>query len=210
MQPLKSKAGKEAKKKRSQLIIGLFIVFLMVFSVVGYAFLSGTKPEQQGQETYNSYVFIDTPEGWKTQISIESKSYTITTAFLPQELENITIQGTPLLNAFKGKTVYIIANNLSERQAAISLYSNLNKIVFRMQLACSEEESETEFCLENELPIKSCDDATLEITIVEIKETENEPIVNYKNNCLIIEGKGTDLVRATEKSVFIIFGIMEK
>ena len=140
---------------------------------------------------------------------IEGKAHRITTAFLPQELENISSQGTLLLSAFKFKTIYIIANNVSERQAASNLYTNLNKIALRMQLACSEKEAESEFCLENELPIKSCNDASETVTIIQIEETETEPNITYKNNCLVIEGKGSELVRAAEKSIFMAFGIME-
>ncbi len=209
MRPLETKKGKEGKKKKNQMIIGLFIAFLMIFSVVGYALLSGYQGQEQGQETYNDHIFTKTQEGWKTQVSIENQAFIITTAYLPQELENISMQGTPLLDSFRFKTLYIIANDASERQAASSFYTNLNKIALRIQLACSEEESETEFCLENELPIKSCNDATFETTIIEIKESETEEAsITYKNNCIIIEGKGNELVKAAEKTIFVVFGII--
>ena len=206
MKPLKTKTRKEAKRKRNQTIIGLFIAFLMVFSIMGYALLSGTRQEQS-QEIYNGHEFKQTAEGWQTQISIENQAFTLTTAYLPKEVENISMKGTPLLSAFKFKTIYIIANSISERQAASSFYINLEKIALRMQLACSEQESESDFCVENNLPIKSCDDASNTVTIIEIKET-NQTSITYKNNCIIIEGKGSELVKASEKSLFVVFGII--
>ena len=211
---IKTKAQSEARKKRNQLIIGIFISLLMVSSIVGYALLSGYGEENQNQkkQEYNNYVFTKTEEGWQTKVNVAGNEIFLTSFFLPSELENITTEGRPFLSDFQGKTIYIIANNLSERRAASIFASALGKFVLRIQLACSEEEANESFCSENNLPVKSCEDASFTTLVIEIKEgkeeTEVKTNVNYKNSCLIIEGNSHDLIRASEKAIFMIFGII--
>ncbi len=170
--------------------------------------ITGEEPE--GQAKYKDYVFQRTLDGWQTKATIGNKQMHLMTIHLPQEVENISSQGSLLLSGFADKTVYIVANNLSERQAASSLAINLEQIVFRMQLACSPEEEKTDYCVESNLPIKSCDDATFDtaIILIEEQETLQTSDINYKNSCLVIKGKGSELIKAAEKAVFMIYGII--
>ncbi|MCL6500474.1 MAG: hypothetical protein K6T16_00360 [Candidatus Pacearchaeota archaeon] len=212
MKPLETSKAREEKQKRKNVIIGVFISLLMLFSVVGYALLSGYNgEEQEGGVKYKDYVFQKTLDGWTTKVTINNNQITLTTLYLPKEVENITSQGSLLLSSFMDRTVYIVANNLSERQAAASLAINLDRVVFRMQGACPSEEQETDYCVDNNLPAKNCDDATQDTTIIilEEKETLQESSINYKNNCLVITGNGSDIIKAAEKSVFMIYGIID-
>lgn len=210
MRPLETQARKEARKKRNQVILGIFISLIMLLSVVGYAFLSSYSEELQDQAKYKEYTFKKTLDSWQTKVNVGARQIDLITFYLPSEVENISAEDSLLLSNFIDKTIYIVANNLSERQAATSLAINLEKIVFRMQGACSSEEQETEYCIENNLPIKSCDDATLDTTIIMIEEDETlqEASINYKNGCLVIKGNGSEIIKAAEKAIFMIYGII--
>lgn len=220
MRPLETKTTKEKKRQRMNLAIGIIIAFLMIASVIGYALLESYQGEESQIVEYRSYKFIKTENGWQTKINMAEQEIIINSYYLPQEVENISSQGTPLLADFLNKVIFITAVSETEKQAALE-YNNLGSIAQRMQLACLPEQENLSFCVDNNLPLKSCDSADSETTIVVIKElSENEisnetnnetltPSVNYKNSCLVIKGKGIDLIKANEKAIFMIFGIIK-
>lgn len=205
---------KESRRKRNHTIIGLFIAALMIFSILGYAILSGQRAtEIEEQKEYNNHIFTETDQGWQTQINAGNKIITLTTSYFPKELENITTQGKFFFSDFNAKTIYIITNASTEK-AASKLAFSLNNIALRIQAACSENESETDYCLDKNLPVKTCSDVSFQTKIIELKlketgnETETEPKIIYENSCLIIQGKSQELITASEKAIFMIFEIM--
>lgn len=214
MKPLETQAKKERKSRRSQLVISIVIAAIMIFSVIGFAMLERYQGEAPGQNvtSYRNYKFVSTEGGWQTIIRISEQDIAINTYYLPQEVENISSQGKPLLSEFVQKELYLVASSALERQAALE-YNALSKIAKRMQFACSEEKENTSFCVDNNLPIKSCDDvseATAIVILEELEESSSESSsVNYKNYCLEIKGKGSELIRANEKALFMIFNIIE-
>jgi len=214
IKPLETKKDQEKKSKRNRMWIGLFIVVLMVASTVGFALLQTTREEtEESQQEYNNQKFVKTDRGWQTQTSVLGKIITINTFYLPQELENITTSGQAILDNFRSKTIYLVADDYEERQAASFLWSALNPIALRIQMACLEEESNDSFCQDNNLPTKNCDNANQQNTIIIIKEITEENIqtttINFKNSCLLIEDKKKNLIKAGEKAIFMIFGIMD-
>jgi hypothetical protein len=184
----------------------------MVFSTIGFAVLESYSGQQQGQgqTKYRDYQFVETESGWQTSLKISDKDISINTFYLPNDLENLSSHGKPLLNDFIDKKIFIIASSNTERQAA-SEYNVLDNFALRIQLACSKENENTSFCTENNLPIKGCGDVDFETSIIMLQETNqtNETSVNYKNSCLVVKGYSIELVKAAEKSIFMIFGIME-
>lgn len=218
IKPLTTKSEEEAKKKhRSRVIMGLVIAVIMVASTIGFALLESERVQQQQGENvtiYRNYTFIKTETGWQTQFKINDQNITLNSFNLPQDVENISMQGSPLLADFLNKVIFITVNNATdiEREAAME-YNALGKIALRMQLACSSNNENSSFCTENNLPIKSCDDADWQNTIIileELQENSSEQAtIKYKNSCLEIKGKQDDLTKANEKALFTIFGIIE-
>lgn len=220
MRPIETRAQREARERKNKIVLGLIIVIIMVFSTVGYVLWQRqpTEQEQENLRKYNNHTFIRTENGWQTEAI---PNYT--SVYLPDDLENITIESEskPSISVFKNKVLFIVANDNKEQQAAYSLGTALSQFVERMQLACSEQESESDFCLENNLPIKSCEDANAQTAIIVIEKQEVEEIdesekaeeikttISYEDGCLTIRGKGSELVMAAEKAVFIIFGTIE-
>lgn len=207
IKPLKKEHNTEAKKRKRNIAIGLFIIFLMVFSIVGYAFLDGNFNESQ-KIKYNNYEFTTNGEYWQTKVKISGQEQTIITNFLPSDLENISLSGNILLSDFQNKIVYYIANNSADERNSLGILDNeIKKYYLRAQLACSEENENLSHC--SNLPIKSCDDANSEILIIKINSIENSTAsINYKNYCIEISGQGIDLMRASEKIIFKSYGIM--
>lgn len=216
IRPLETKESAEKKKNRNAIVIGIVIAAIMVFSTVGFAILESYSGKQQSQgygnqTTYRNYQFVRTEAGWQTLLKISDKDIAINTFYLPQELENLSSQGKPLVSDFVDKKIFIIASSNIERQDA-SEYNILGDFALRIQIACSKENENTSFCLENNLPIKSCDDVDYDTAIImlqELNDTGTEASVNYKNSCLVVKGNSAELLKATDKSILMIFGIME-
>lgn len=220
MKPLETAKVKEKRKKRLQTIIGIIIVVIMIASTIGFALLERyQREEEQTQTTYRNYKFIKTATGWQTNLKISNKIITINSYHLPQEVENISSQGKPLLSDFVGKAVFLtykgnIDKNPEQaaQESALQYYNALNQLALRMQIACSPADENSSFCIENNLPTKSCEDANEDnaiIIIEELQDSTEQATVNYKNYCLEVKGKGLELIKATEKSIFMIFGIIE-
>lgn len=217
MRQLETKKRKQAREQRNKTILGLFIAAIMVFSGVGYALWQ--REPADGNENiveYNNHTFIRTEKGWQTEVTVNNKNFILESFYLPKDLENITVQNNPSFFDFNNKVIYIAADDDKEKQAAYILNTALNQFSQRIQLACSEQEANETFCLENNLPIKSCESADFNtaIIIIEKQETqenetsENLTTINYKESCLIIKGKNSELLKAAEKAVFIIFEVM--
>lgn len=217
IKPLTTKSEEEKKKKhRGNVIMGIIIAVIMIASTIGFALLESERVQEQPENltTYRNYTFIKTETGWQTQFKINDKDIILNSFNLPQDVENISMQGSLLLADFFNRVIFITVNNATdaEKQAAME-YNALGKVALRMQLACSKANENSSFCIENNLPVKSCDDADWQNTIIILEElaqdSNDSATINYKSSCLEIKGKKDDLIKANEKALFKIFGIIE-
>jgi hypothetical protein len=210
MTVLESQAKREARDRRDKTIIGLIIIFLMVFSTLGYVFWWREDEQDTNNpdiKVYNNYTFTRTDSGWQTVFDVGGKNTTLMTSYLPEELENVTVKGTVFTATnLSGKALYLVATSINERQTA-SEFAFFGPWVQRMQMACLEENVNDSFCVEQNLPIKSCSDANSEAAIIIVKETEIDPRVIYDGGCLSVKGQGANLTMAAEKAVFLLLGI---
>ncbi len=212
------KKDKEKKEKRNLIIAGVIMIFLMVFSTVGYAILDGQFNDSQ-KIVYNGFEFTYNDENnvWQTTTKISGKTKVIYAYFLPSELENLTssFNGNIFLSDFENKIVYFSINNTNNERTATSLIAgNFEEYVLRSQFICSPETELTNegFC--STLPIKSCSDVenSSEILLIELNEVaddENISEVVSQNNCLSVKATKENLVKMAQIVVFKTYGIMK-
>jgi len=215
LKPIETKEQKEKREHRQRLFIGLFVSFIMLFSSVGYMIGNHSSSKNSaGNESvrqYNNYTFTKISQVWVTNASIEGNNIQVVSSDFPGDLENLSTSGKPFLSDFSGKNLYFLANSAAERQAASVFYSYLGNIANRMQFACSESEANDSFCADNNLPIKGCGDVSKSTAIISIEEDVNSTAasIGSQDSCLTIAGNSTGLIKAAEKSIFLIFGIMK-
>jgi hypothetical protein len=212
MKKLEVRSEKESKKRRNNLIIGIIIVALMVFSSLGYVIVERTTGSETGNE-YNGYEFVKvssgTYGGWQTILKSFSDKKLVT-SYLPQDVLNYSGTGADLFY-FSGRTMYIIVSSQSDIQASYDFLYNLNGVVSRMQFACSYDNENSSFCQTSNFPLKSCDDTSYSTTVVKIDL--NSTTTDYKINksCYTLsgqEGKGSDFVKMTDNLIFKLFGVI--
>ncbi len=172
------------------MILGLILVGVMLFSVLGYAFRGGNNEEENiNKLEYNGFEFVEQNGFWFTNI----ENFQLAFKYNPTQVGEIDAELKDF-NNYYGKPLYISSEN---SEAELEIYRNLfyrNKLVQRVQPACLEE------CDEN-LPVKTCEN-----NFIIIKENNNSEIIQ-EENCVFIQGKEENLTQITDEFLFKIFGI---
>ena len=197
---------KEEKAKRTQRIFSVFVVIILAASTAGFALLSSSRRDQGEGNFYNGFEFALTSEGWQTKV----KDYYLLTQYFPKDVEYINSSGTLKEEDFQ-MVVYFVARTEAEKEAAEELDKHI--IAAKKDYACLPEYSNEEECINKS--IKSCSVATRIEKIVIFNETkqndeESAPSIDYSNNCLTIKGNPEELIRATDKAIFLLFGVIKQ
>jgi hypothetical protein len=192
MRRIISKEAEEKKRRKNQLIIGIILIAVMIFSVLGYSLSSfGNNNSSGSVVNYNGFKFTQTSNFWNVNVG----SYAFSFAYNPTQTEKIN-SALNLLNSYSGKPLYISSEN---NEAEIEIYKNLfyqNQIVQRIQEACLQGEK-----CNGDYPKKTCQD-----NFIIIKES-NSSEIKQQNNCVFIEGNKGNLTKLSDSFLFKISGV---
>lgn len=191
MRKISSRQAEAKRKKKNQIIVGVVLIFLMFFSVFGYAF--GGQPSNSNNSDsieYNGFQFQNQNGLWV----LNRGSFNFIFSYNPEEI-NRTFPLVNTLNDYYQKPLYIYTENID---AGAEIYSNFNQVALRFQEACPEGQ----VCENENLPIKTCED-----NLIIIKES-NESLIRQENNCVLIYGPAENLVKLTDEFLFETIGIM--
>jgi len=186
----KSIIQKEKSNRTNQIILGIILVGMMFFSVVGYSF-QGETGGNTNKIIYNGFEFINQNEYW----FLEMGNYQFSFKFNPNQVGRIDSE-LKYLNSYSGKPLYISSEN---NEASSEIYRNLfynNGIVQRMQSACLTAEE----CKDNS-PIKTCSD-----NFIIIKES-TEVGITQNEGCVFITGPQEDLTQISDEFLFKILNV---
>ena len=167
-------------------------------------------PSEQGY-VYNQYSFVKVAGLWYTQLQSKSGKtlYDVPFHFAPKELEDIKIVGTLNNSLFNSEdNLYItfdpLGKNLQYTALAVGEFDqSIIKSFGKMPVAACIK-NETNACKTR--PIITCENTNK--PVVYFKDDE-KTLVTYKNNCIIIQGKDAELVRATDRMLMQFYGIMK-
>jgi len=186
-----SKFEEQKSQKRNQLLLGLFLVFVMfgsVFAIVVNSF--GTKNNiSNNQISYKGYSFFKYEDYWVTQKQDNSFLF----KFLPNEtyVENST--NISSLNNYYGKPLYISSENIEAKDI---IKINLIEIVQRVQNACEINET-----CEGNYPFKDCSN-----NFIIIREN-NKTSIEQKENCVYINAPRDIIYSTTEEFLYKLLEI---
>lgn len=188
MKRIISKKKEEKRRRKNQIIVSVVLVFLMLFSVLGYAFRGEVNESENQKIEYNGFEFIKVDDFWR----LEMQDYKFIFKYNPLEIEKINSDLKTLEN-YKGKPLYYF----SENNAAIGeIYVNLKPIVQRFQPACLKEEK-----CEEDVPVKNCEN-----NFIIIKES-GVNVIRQEENCVFIEGNLENLTQISDAFLFKIIGV---
>ena len=191
MRRLTSKHKQEKSKKLKQFSIGGVLIFVMLFSIVGYSFQSNPS-ESTKKINYNGFEFTNQNDFW----ILQSQNLNFIFKFNPLQTEGIQASELNSLQDYSGKPLYIYSEN---QNAEIEIYRNLNQVSLGIRKAYLQGDEG-----EENIPIKNCED-----NFLIIKENNNSQIIQNES-CVFIQGPEEDLAKITDEFLFRIMEIKEQ
>ena len=114
---MRSIVSKKESNRTNQIILGIFLVFVMVASVLGYAFLGEEKAQSREKVSYNGWNFLKQNGRW----ALDAEGANLNFKYNPNEIERISGIINPLSN-YAEKPLYISYEN---GEAMSEIYPNL-------------------------------------------------------------------------------------
>ena len=192
MKKIDTQYEKDKKRRTNQFIVGGILIFIMLFSILGYAF-QGSDDSNAKKIIYNNFEFIQQENYWVLN-NYGENNLKFTFKNNPKEIEGISSNVNDF-NNYLNKPLYIYSE---KSEAEIEIYNNLNSISQRIQHACLDKEENLlgELKCEDNLPIKNCED-----NFIVIKESNNSKIIQ-KVNCVFIQVAQENLTKITDEFLF--------
>ena len=180
MRKIKTQGELEKKNKRNIAIMSILMLFLLVVSSIGFAFISGpglgsNEQDVQNQEDISPY----------DKISFQYQGVNINLLSSYKDIENISVDNSVSTAPYLGNILYVDAKNIGILQ---EISSTLGRFSSRVQEVCYGN------CKEN-WPEKNC----TENLIVWKESSENK--VYKEENCVFIEGD----IRAADAFIYKLF-----
>ncbi|MFZ5954977.1 MAG: hypothetical protein ACOYT4_01000 [Nanoarchaeota archaeon] len=178
MRKIKTQEEIEKKEKKKELWIVSILILLLIFSVVGYGFLSTDKKNSEIKK-FNGIKFEKINGIWTTKINEQQLYF----QYFPSETDDVIINGFFNLKDYENQPLYIVNSN----EASYEITQNIGEYALRINEACLQDTN----CTDPSLARKNCDS---NIIIFEEKFI-NETRVYQDKNCIHISGnyiKGAD------------------
>jgi len=189
MRKILTKRKQKSKERFNQIIVGLVLVFLLMFSIIGYSLIGRNSSSQDKEKViYKGLEFVKINEFWV----LKQEGVEFIFRYNPEEVERIDSQ-VDYINSYINQPLYIYSESL---EATSEIYTNMNELVQRMQNACIDKDD-----CEGDLPIKGCDS-----NFIIIRESSIIGITQNQS-CVFIEGPKENLVRITDEFIFKTLGI---
>ena len=172
--------------------------------------LKGKLKPEQGYVYKGVYSFVKFDNFWYTGLNSPkgTKTYSMNFRYSPNELKDIVIEGSLDRDFFNSKNEFYptfnpTGNELTHVQLAIADFDTHLAKVFEKNPIGSCDRNETQICKSR--PIVTCDDK--DKLVLYVKESEKFRAY-YNGNCIVVEGKGFDLVKGVDRILYNLYNIM--
>jgi len=168
----------------------LFLAGIMIFSVIGFSL--GSSQSDTTKEKYNGHMFRQSNQGWITYINDQP----IIISQNPNLLNPISLPGLSLDQLNSANKRYFTINPADNLQLSLAYFNqNFGPRLKSTVIACIED---SEPC--KDLPLKTCEDATLTEKVIQIN-LANESSMTYQNNCLHIQGQKQEIINFVDSLI---------
>lgn len=174
----------EKKKRKNQFIIGGILIFIIVSSLLGYAFQNQDATGSSSSNStldYNGITFTNQNGFWAVNYGNQRIAFTYHPSQIPAvDLINLTKS----INDFSNKSIYINSYDINaETEMKMDLYPFASEIK------------------DAQLPA----DCNNNFIII-----QNGSLgIRQQQNCIFISGQGEDLIKLEDNILFKIFGIRQ-
>lgn len=192
MRQILSKEQEEKRNKKKQIIIGVVLILIMLGSTFGIIIDSFGSKTDKNKVEYNGIVFENQGGYWYAQ----KDNLKLIFSYNPLQVNNSEIKLNDL-NSFYSKPLYIYSeDSQSLQEILLNFDPRSNNIVQRMQFACPLDEN-----CSADYPKKDC---TNNFIIIKISNLSS---IKQDNNCILIKGNETEVLKETDKALFKVFNL---
>jgi hypothetical protein len=200
--------------RNSGIVIGLFIVILLFGASFVYV------KARQGYNTYYTYEnfeFRKVSGLWVTEIydPDENKVYSLPLHYGPRELEDI--HANPGVNKFL-ELAALFRGPKNTSATYVTYDPDINDSQISLAYYELSRHLDGVFAVET-LPAVIHDVQFIENETIRTCENTDEPViylgynspayVDFRGNCLVIQGEGTDLVKSVDRTLYAFYNIMK-
>ncbi len=229
LKEMNEKNSKEEEPKNSKekiLLISIGLIALLFILILAYGRFYKPQPQtleelhvlningklkpQQGYVYKGVYSFVTLDNLWYTQLKSPkgSKIYSLALRYSPRDLKGIAIEGSLSKDFFDAQGKFFNTFNpkgkdLQYVSVAIADFSTHMSNVFEKNPIAACDRNETEACKTR--PIVTCEDS--DKLVLYVRESDRFRAY-YNNNCIVVEGKGLDLVKGVDRVLYNLYGIM--
>ena len=231
----KEEEQKEVKLKSDRVLIISIILIVVAFVAMFSLFyftketpetiedlhrlnLEGKLKPEQGYLYRDVYSFVKYDDLWYVQLVSPggTRFYNVQFRYGPKEVEDINVYGyldTDLLNnATEYYVTFDPTGNYDPDNGGTFSYvvlavgdfnEHMTKIFFKKPIAACDK-NETKAC--EGRPIINCDNT--DKVVLYLKEADNLAVY-YDKNCIVVEGRGFDLVKGIDRVLYQFYNIIE-
>jgi hypothetical protein len=153
---------------------------------------------------YNSFFFTYKDGAWFSAVQTGNTIYDIAYRYGPRDLEDVKVLGD-IERVRYAKYVYITLDiedgdkwtTFANAEVAINLARHFNN---EIRAACTTDHPDCEG-----VPVKNCNNTDEPIIYYRVAPG---PLIEEKDNCIIIQGEGEDIVKAADRFMYMMYGIM--
>ncbi len=202
----------EELRKRNQ-TKGLIVIILFFVSIVAIIFVIGAISKKHNNDTphieivkYKGYAFDNHTTNWETTVNLsDGHSVELIQRNPPWELEDIRIIGDPFEFFHNISSSYVTFDPTEEVHTKYTTMAYAELLVlsahygFGLTGAYTKEHDDG-----SGAEVITCGSNT---SVIYLNQADSAPEVVVDHNCITITGKDDDLIRATNKLIYYIYGI---
>ncbi|MCP3684897.1 MAG: YpmS family protein [bacterium] len=192
----------EDKTNRNFLFVLLALVIIAgIVIFFAYFYDPGSNIPDYPSVNYDGFEFEYVDFLWHTQWQKDGQLYNVRLHFNPYEVENVTLAGE-LDETFESASEMYITFDPEEKElghvalTAAELSFALNNVHSVAPIAACTK-NKTLPC--SERPIVTCDDTDKAVILLNVSDKTG---IDMRGNCVVLNGRGMDMVRAAEKAIY--------
>lgn len=170
--------------------------------------LKGKLDASQGY-IYDGYSFVKFMDQWFTQMQKGNTVYDLGFNYDPKHIENISVKGKLSSDFFSSKTLYItfdpVGDDLKYVSQANFGFSRSLVSAFGYDLSAGCISNKTSAC--KQAGVITCDD--LNKSVIYFKEADETQVL-LNGTCVIVQGRGADIVKAKDRLLLRWYGLLDK
>jgi len=202
------------KKDNMGIVLGVLIGILLLSMIYVFTMDDGVAEDiykyTNGNTVFEVYKYSDTETYFTMLTGAYEEEYTLGLRTDPLSLEDIPVTGTLHTRIYNDEIVYVTIDpyaNLTGQTVIAALEVDKvidNEYLYQVPVVSAMTREYGDY------PVKTCDDGTDTETIVYLTLGDETKVYTY-NNCIIIMGTDEgEIIRAADRMVYTLLGIMQQ